>query len=50
MDSRDGRVLEASLGTETQQKSKAAVGSLGRLALVLFGQSHAVETTGTHSH
>lgn len=47
MDSRDGSVLEASLGTETQRRRKAAVGSLGRPAL---GQSWQQQTLGTRSH
>lgn len=50
MDSRDGRVREASLRTETQQRCKAALRYSGRAALGLFGQSHAAETTGPHSH
>lgn len=47
MDSRDGRVLEASLGTQTQHRSKAVAGPL---CLFTLGQRHTDETTGTRSH
>lgn len=47
MDSRDGRVLEASLGTQTQHRAKAVARSL---CLFTLRQSHTDEMTGTLSH